>query len=79
MKNILKLIFGFLLLTVMVSACEDLLGDGCSECCLVTYDEDWNETGRTDCVELCDEDEIADYESRAPVTIGGNTTQAECY
>ena len=78
MKNILKLVFGFLLLTIMVSACEDLLGDECSECCLVTYDADWNEIDRRDCVELCTDDEIADYESQSPVTIGDNTTQAEC-
>ena len=79
MKHILKLVFGFLLLTVMVSACDGLLGDGCVECCRVTYNADGDETGRTDCIELCDENEIADYESDPPVTIGGNTTQAECY
>ena len=79
MKNILKLICGFLLIAFMMSGCEDLLGDGCSECCLVTYDADWNETDRRDCAELCTDDEIDDWESQSPVTIGDNTTQAECY
>jgi len=76
MKNILKLICGFLLLTFLASGCED---NGCSECCLVTYDADYNETDRKDCIELCTEDEIADYESEPEVTIGDYTTRAECY
>ena len=77
MKRIFILFLGFILIAFSLSACDLLSDDGCAECCLVTYDADYNEVSRESCVEYCD-DELTDIENQSPVTIGNNTTEYEC-
>ena len=63
-----------MLIASLVNACGAL--DDCKSCSKVTYNDD-GEISRTPGVIYCD-DELAEKESTAPVTVLGVTTEWQC-
>jgi len=73
-RNTLISFFVLMLIALLVNACGTL--DDCKSCSKVTYNEG-GEIGRTPGVPYCD-DELAEKESTAPVTVLGVTTEWQC-
>ena len=73
-RNTLISFFVLMLIATLLTACGGL--EDCKSCSKVTYNDD-GEISRTPGVPYCD-DELAEKENTAPVTVLGVTTEWQC-